>query len=413
MEQQEKPRLRPIDAHPIQLEGKRYLVLSDPLRLSGKELFLPFEGAFILSLMDGTNTLLDLKAAYVRKTGYMILDDPIGHIIQALDENLLLDNERFRAALATVEKNFRRSEVRPPFHAGLSYPSDPQALREFISGFYRHEKGPGVLPSVVNGPPAAGLAAPHIDLKAGGPTFAWAYHTLALNQPPDRFVILGTAHQGAENLFCLSSLDFETPLGRVRTDRRFVDRLTSDSTVDYCKGEIFHRTEHTIEFQVVFLQHLYGEAVPYTIVPVLCSLDPELFFRPELEGKRLVFQEFIYRLRETIRKSPGKTCLIASVDLDHIGPRYGDAFQPNEATIRQSLNDDREFLGYLEHFNDREFLEMARKINPLRKICGFGPLYTLLQALDCGRGKLLQVDHAIVDQRNSFVTFAAMIFQQP
>jgi hypothetical protein len=394
------------------MEGKRYVVLSDPLRLSGKELFLPLEYAFILGLLNGNNTLLDIKTEYMRETGYMLMSNTIDQFIQTLDENLLLDSDHFRSALSKLEEDFRRSEARPPFHAGLSYPTDPRELRELITSFYLHEKGPGPLPSAFNGPPAIGLAAPHIDLRSGGPTFAWAYHALAQGEPPARFVILGTAHQGAENLFCLSSLDFETPLGRVRTDRTFIDTLVLNSAVDFCKGEILHRSEHTIEFQIVFLQHLYGETIPYTIVPVLCSIDPELFFRPEFEEKRLVFHEFISRLRQTIIESPGKTCLIASVDLDHIGPRYGDGFTPNGATIQQILKSDLEFLEYLEQLKEREFLEMARQINPLRKICGFGPLYTLLKALDGVQGKLLHLDHSIVDSRNSFVTFASMVFQE-
>ena len=412
MEHQEKPRLRPVNAQSVQLEGKDYVVLSDPLRLSGKELFLPLENSFILGLLNGKNTTLDIKAEYMRETGYMLMSDTIDQFIQTLDENLLLDSDHFRSVLSKLEEDFRRSGVRPPFHAGLSYPTDPRELRELITSFYLHGKGPGPLPSALNGPPAAGLAAPHIDLRSGGPTFAWAYHTLAQGEPPARFVILGTAHQGAENLFCLSSLDFETPLGRVQTDRTFIDALLLNSTVDFCKDEILHRSEHTIEFQIVFLQHLYGETIPYTIVPVLCSLDPELFFRSEFEEKRLVFHEFISRLRQTIVQSPGRTCLIASVDLDHIGPRYGDAFTPNGATIQQILRSDREFLSYLEQLKEREFLEMARQINPLRKICGFGPLYTLLKALDNVEGKLLQLDHSIVDSRNSFVTFASMVFRE-
>jgi AmmeMemoRadiSam system protein B len=412
VEFQEKPKLRPVNAHPVQWEGKGYVVLSDPLRLSGKEVFLPLENAFILGLLNGQNTILEIKAEYMRKTGYMLMSNTIDQFIQALDENLMLDSDRFRSVMARLEEDFRRSGVRPPFHAGLSYPSDRGELKDLITSFYLHQKGPGPLPPTPKAPPAAGLVAPHIDIKSGGPVFAWAYHALAQGEPPARFVILGTAHQGAENLFCLSSLDFETPLGRVRTDRTFIDALLLDSRVDFCKDEILHRSEHTIEFQIVFLQHLYGESVPYTIVPVLCSMDPELFFRPEFEEKRAVFQEFISRLRQTIAQSPGRTCIIASVDLDHIGPRYGDAFTPNGATIQQALDSDRELLTYMEQLKEREFLEMARRINPMRKICGFGPLYTFLKVLEGVQGKILYLDHAVVDPQNSFVTFASMVFRQ-
>ena len=70
-----------------------------------------------------------------------------------------------------------------------------------IDGFYRHEKGPGTAPVFGDGEPVRGLVAPHIDVSSGGPSFAWAYHALAQKSPPDRFVILGTGHHGADNLF--------------------------------------------------------------------------------------------------------------------------------------------------------------------------------------------------------------------
>ena len=279
-----------------------------------------------------------------------------------------------------------------------------------IDGFYRHEKGPGTTPVFGAGEPVRGLVAPHIDVSSGGPAFAWAYHALAQSNPPDRFVILGTGHQGADNLFALTMKDFETPLGVATTDRTFVDRLASEAPVDYFKDELLHRTEHVIEFQVLFLQHLYGGSARFPIVPILCSFDPEFFFRSEFNRQTEIFRDFVSRLNRTIAESPGRTCVIASVDLDHIGPRYGDNVHPGQTEINRSLDADRELLALLSNGDDERFLHTVRRLNPRHKICGFSPLYTMIKAMHLGTGRLLSLDYTTVDNQNSFVTFAAMVF---
>src|SRR5262249_39163833 len=115
----------------------------------------------------------------------------------------------------------------------------------------------------------AGVAAPHVSPEGGIACYAAAYKAL----PPDlgdrTFVILGTSHYGEPDRFGLARKPFTTPLGVARTDTRLVDHLarTADGAVhveDYC-----HAVEHSVEFQVVFLQHLYGPDV--RIVPVLCG----------------------------------------------------------------------------------------------------------------------------------------------
>ena len=95
------------------------------------------------------------------------------------------------------------------------------------------------------------------------------------------------------------------------------------------------------------------------IVPILCSFDPEFFFHPEFDHKTGIFRDFTSCLNRAIAESPGRTCVIASVDLDHIGPRYGDVFQPGQADINRSLEADRELLALMSQGEDDRFLHTA------------------------------------------------------
>ena len=87
----------------------------------------------------------------------------------------------------------------------------------------------------------------------------------------------GYGHGGVEGLFTATSHDFETPLGRVTTNREFLAALSSELGRDPVAEEILHATEHVIEFQVIFLQYLFGGRHPFTIVPILCSLSHRFF----------------------------------------------------------------------------------------------------------------------------------------
>ena len=75
-------------------------------------------------------------------------------------------------------------------------------------------------------------------------------------------MILGVAHQYCQRRFALTRKDFETPLGLVPTDREYVDQIAALAGRDLFEDELSHRTEHSIEFQVVFLQYVLGEERP-------------------------------------------------------------------------------------------------------------------------------------------------------
>ncbi len=410
MESAECPKLRMIEALPVELDGRRCILLRDPARLTSRDLVMAMEAAFILNLMNGKNSVLDIKAEVTRITGYELAGDTVRQLIDTLDENLMLENERSRESLDQLRDAFREQTVRNAFHAGLAYPADPSRLHDLLDGFCTHEKGPGRFSANAGTESVSAIVAPHIDLNAGGPTFACAYHALARSNPPDRFVILGTGHQGTGTLFALTEKDFETPLGVVKTDRDFVRRLAHNASVDYFRDELLHRTEHVIEFQLVWLQHLYGTGHPFTIVPVLCAFDPEMFFRPDCRNHVSIFREFTHNLRDVVAKSEGTTCFIASVDLDHVGPRYGDNFQPDETTVQGCLAADRKLAESLAGGDGDAFLSNARAMNPRHRICGFSPLFTLLNGASLGPGKLLHLDYAFMDEQKSLVTFAGMVF---
>jgi AmmeMemoRadiSam system protein B len=400
----ESPRLRNrLMAIPIRQGRTVYIALQDQEGLSRETLVLSQQAYFLVTLMDGSNSLVDIQAAYMRQFGRMLFREELEELIRKLDASMFLDNDRSRAHRERIIAEFRSQPRRPAFLAGSGYEADPEKLRKQLLGFFPGELGgPGQPESGKVGRRLLGLVAPHIDLRSGGPCFAYTYKALVEAAPISTCVILGTGHEPLSRYFALTRKDFETPLGPVAVDGEFVDELCHRSTFDLFADEFAHRREHTIEFQALFLKLLLPEV---RIVPILCSFGVE-----EMEQAVEPIANMVRALRETIETYPRPVCVLASVDLAHIGPRYGDSFQPHPGTIRETALADERLLETVAAVNPEAFAAQLIRERNCRRICGLPPLYILLRVLE-GRaaGELLRYASAEVDTHHSFVSFASMV----
>ena len=198
------PKMRRIDAFPFETSGQKVIALRDPARLDYKVVVVSYPVFFVVSLFDGTRSLNDIKAEYMRRYGEMLYSERLDEIISYLDEQYLLESERYSDYRQKQEEEFRIAETRVPAFAGKSYESDPLKLTQQIDGFFNDSGGPGTPSQEQVGEPVQGLIAPHIDFQRGGSCYAWAYKALAESPPPDLFIILGTVHAPTDFPFVLS-----------------------------------------------------------------------------------------------------------------------------------------------------------------------------------------------------------------
>jgi AmmeMemoRadiSam system protein B len=399
----EHPKLRNhLMAVPLRHGKTFHVVLQDQEGLSRETVILSPEAYFLVTLMNGSNTLVDIQAAYMRQFGQMLFREELEELIGKLDSHLFLDNDRSRAYREQIAAEFRSRPRRPAFLAGSGYEADPDKLQAQLLGFFSPERGgPGDAETHRSGKRLLGLVAPHIDLRAGGPCFAHAYKALIEAAPIGTCVILGTGHEPLSHYFALTRKDFETPLGPVAADTVFVDELCRRASFDFYVDELAHRREHTIEFQALFLRLLLPEI---RIVPVLCSFGVE-----EIEQRVEPIGAMVHALRQTIEAHERPVCLLASVDLAHIGPRYGDSFQPHPGTVQEAARADERLLEAVATGDADGFAAILIHERNCRRVCGLPPLYTMLKVLE-GRaqGEVLHYTSAEVDPYHSFVSFAAM-----
>jgi AmmeMemoRadiSam system protein B len=399
----EQPRLRThLTAIPVRHGKAVHVLLQDQEGLSQETVILSPEAYFLVTLMNGSNTLVDIQAAYMRQFGQILFRENLEDLIGKLDAHLFLENDRAQAQREQIITEFRSSPRRPAFLAGSGYEADPNKLQAQLLGFFSPELGgPGDAERHRAGRRILGLVAPHIDLRAGGPCFAHAYKALVEAAPVGTCVILGTGHEPLSRYFALTRKDFETPLGPVAVDTAFVDELCRRARFDLFLDELAHRREHTVEFQTLFLRLLLPEV---RIVPLLCSFGVE-----EIEQSAETITLMVRALKETMEASTQPVCLIASVDLAHIGPRYGDSFQPHPGTVRETALADQQLLEAVGAGDPDAFARILIRERNSRRVCGLPPLYTMLKALE-GRaqGELLRYASAEVDPYHSFVSFASM-----
>jgi AmmeMemoRadiSam system protein B len=342
----------------------------------------------IVSLFDGEHTLADVQTVLMQRHGQRVTSADIESIAASLDEHGFLDSPRFAERVTAIESEFRAAPTRPAAHAGGAYHGEPKALRQAMDAFFAPPAGPGPIGRPRPGRPVRGVIAPHIDFHRGGPGYAWAYREVGETCHADVFVIFGTCHAGLGHPFALTRKDYETPLGPARVDREFVDAVVRRSRQECFGSELGHRTEHSIEFQAVFLRYLFGGRREFTIVPVLASFAHEALARgrePEADAR---VPRFLDAVMETATASGRRVAFGAGADLAHVGPRFGDADPVSPAELARIEREDRAMLETVTRADAGAFFASVAADGDRRRICGYSPIYALLRCLSGATGVL-------------------------
>ena len=407
----EYPKIRlDVNAFPMMVEGKAMICFQDSQKLSQGVLIPQTLFARIVSFFDGQHSIREIQYEAMKRYGDLVYTDQIAEVAEKLDAALLLESPRFRERLENLKEDFRKEPLRPAFLSGSSYPADSSGLKDQLGAYFTKPDGPGVPAREKRSPGLSGIMSPHIDFQRGGHCYAWAYKTLAEAEEADVYVIFGIAHAPSEGRFILTSKDFETPLGIARTDKDFVQALSRECAQDLFQEEFLHRSEHSIEFQVVFVQSVLGPAMKAQIVPVLCGSFDEYLAEGRLPEEDPSVSEFLRALRSAAHISQKRVCFISGVDLSHIGPQFGDP-NPVDAFGRSGLRE--EDLGVVERIENLDseglFRRLERNGNGTR-ICGFPAIYVQLQTIEASRGKILKYGQGPTPDGQSVVSFAAMAF---
>lgn len=410
-----RPRLRRVEAIPLDHEGRRFLGLRDPAGYSESVIMVPSELCEIVSLFDGEHSIVDIQAALMRAKGELVRSEEIERLVDGLDAQGFMESSAFAARRAAIDGTFLAAPTRRAAHAGGAYAADPAELRAAMDGFFTAPAGPGPVGVVTGDAVVRGLVAPHIDFHRGGPAYAWAYRDLAERGDAEVFVIFGTCHAGMAEPFALTRKAYDTPFGPAPVETDFVDALSARARLDLFASELAHRGEHSIEFQAVFLQYLFAGRRDIRIVPVLTSFAHEAMARGVTPAAIDAVRRFHDALAETVAASGRRVAFIAGADLAHVGPRFGDPAPMSAAELARVEGEDRAMLGAVERGEADAFFESVARDGDRRRICGLSPIYSLLRMVGSaaprgqgGEGVLRR--YAQWPDPQGTVTFASLVF---
>jgi AmmeMemoRadiSam system protein B len=404
------PRLRAVEAFPVEHEGRSCIALRDPAGYTDAIVLLHGPLLEIVSLFDGGHTVADIQAAVMRRHGQLVERRQIEEIADALDQQGFMDSPGFADRRAIVDTTFLASPIRPASHAGGAYAGEPGELRVMLDGFFTPPDGPGPIENERTAKPEVrGVIAPHIDFHRGGPAYAWAYRELAERSGADVFVIFGTCHAGMAHPFALTRKDYASPLGNVPVDRDFVDALARRARQDCFGSELAHRVEHSIELQAVFLRYLFADGRDIRIVPVLASFAHEAMHQGQRPDDDARVPRFLEALAETIAASGQRVALIAGADLAHVGPRFGDAEPVGAPELERIEREDGAMLESVAAGDPQAFFESVAGDGDRRRICGYSPIYALLRSLGGASGSVKR--YGQWPDPNGVVSFASVVFE--
>lgn len=414
MKADDRPRVRAVEVLPVGEKGERIYLLRDSMGYAEATVGLSEPAVFLVSLCDGMRTLRDIQAEYVRRYGEILTIETLTDLLTRLDEEGFMEGERFRSRLAEVRASFAASAVRPPAHAGVSYPEEPSALRHLVHGWLDDARSSRrISPEARNDRASTrAIIAPHIDLRVGGPSTARAYAALEANASVEVVFVLGTAHASPDTPFVLTRKPYETPLGTVPTDTGLVEELARRLPFDPFAEEMVHRREHSIEFQSVFLAALAerrASGPALRAVPILCGSVHAAIESGKLpEEDSAALAESVEALKDAIRAVGRSAAVVAGADLSHVGLRFGDSEGAEPALWEAAESLDRSALRRAAEGDAEGFYRTIAAAGDRYRCCGITPIYTLLRIASVKSGHLLAYEQT-TDETGT-VSFASMAF---
>lgn len=363
----QRPKLRPVRGFGTQAQGPdgqpvAVLGLADSKQVSDKIVFTQPAMQAVLPLMNGEHDL----DAIVSQIGRGLTLEMLEELVRQLDHAALIDGPNFDQLWVKMKADFDSSDVLPPGqsaafaeqlvlqqaantagHAALeSNPDDQQAAQEAaqqatqaIGDDEKSEKSPEALRSAIDQWMNAAMEkvedpsfdvlpkavfVPFTSYHQGWQNYAHVYGRLRVVDRPARIVILGINHFGYGSGVVGCDKGFKTPLGTSPVDAAFQEDMRNRLGDKLFEHRFDHEREHSIELQIPWIQHVFGDGENQ--VPIFAALvhDPVVNNGESYDGEGISLDAFSEALAGAISGAQGSTMVIASHELSHVGAAFGD-----------------------------------------------------------------------------------------
>ncbi|MAB82781.1 MAG: AmmeMemoRadiSam system protein B [Phycisphaerae bacterium] len=388
----QSPHIRRIQPLPVQNDQQQQAVaLRDPLMLSDQTMVVPPQIMLALQQCNGQRTIEDIAKTVSQEPAV------VQQLIEKLDEFGLVWGPNFE----TLEKQ-KRSQLHErgayPARASEALGADGVDGKSMLIDWTEQEEDPEIDFT------PRGLFAPHMDYRQTWPIFAGCWQALRTMEPPDRVVILSTNHYGIGDGVVGTKLGFDTPLGRCPADATLLEPLMESVGYHVLVDEIDHIANTGIEMQLPWIQTFWGD------VPVVAALIPNLE-QPMLEddAERMDRTDFVSHLRNAIDQVGGRTFVVGSGDLSHVGPQFGEPRPVDEQRCVDVEQHDRELLGHVVGADLEAFTSALQwNKNPTRWSSA-GTLAAMMELLDPGTVELIDYRQQVDEQNTSLISYCGLL----
>ena len=409
----DRPKLRPLPAQRFDHEGQSYALIQDPLGAFTSPVLIPLDAfVHICRHFDGELTLAEIQSRVHRETGSSCSPEILTRLVTQLDQAMVLDGPTFAVVPGVAFAGRRRG----PRHWRAGRMRRSTASCGPSSGSTFAAAG-GAGPPAIGGPArsgdrASGRAQPAHRLPPRRPVYTWSYKELAeqrrrrhVRDPGSRPPVLPPPVRP-------DLKDFETPLGVVRTDRDYVERIARagrrravrrrarapDRALDRVPGRSSSST-------CSGTSDLLDRADPGRVV----SRPHGARDRPDRRPRGAAGSSTPCRRRK--RPSGKKVAYIGGIDLCHVGPEFGDP-EPVDSDLQEHGSPIRSRDARARGGRRPGGLvpDGGRACPNRWRVCGLAATYTMLHAIGPAQGRLLRYDQALDDRRTCCVSFASMVF---
>jgi AmmeMemoRadiSam system protein B len=270
--------------------------------------------------------------------------------------------------------------VRAPAVGGMFYEKSPAALRKNIDEMLNRVQLPKVEGTV------RAVVSPHAGYVYSGFTAAHAYKLLE-GKKYDCVIAVGPSHREYFDGISIYSGDaYETPLGKVPINHKVRSEILQGekNIVASVDG---HRSEHSLEVQLPFLQRVLKE---FSVVPIIMG-----------DQRRQLCEQLTGALARVMANH--NILLVASSDLSHFHA-YDEAVLLDKRVIQA-----------VERFNSDVFIDELEKKS--FEACGGGPIAVAMKTarqLGANRAEVLHYCNSgdITGDKSGVVGYLAAAFMQ-
>ncbi len=357
-------------------EFENGFVVRDPFGLFEDLYFTP-QALYLISLFDGSRTLDEVKQEFFKATNIVLSDNEIIQFIKKMDDYCLFYNEKF---VNRIEEE--RAKILGLEYKEIKIVDNIGAIKNFIKQNLVFESEYNLI----------GLIVPHIDINIAMETYLRTYSKISKTKR-DIFLIFGVAHSIHLTPFSIFPKNYFTDRV-VRVENHVIEKIKDLFGYDVFFDVLSYKNEHSIEYPILFLDSIFDN---FYIIPSIVA------YSQNKNDMKIIAQ----RIFEVVKNYKDRIFLISSIDLSHVGKKFGDKvyYKPEEIDLK--------YIDMLINLRNDEAFEFLNKYDNQTRIDGQFANYVfleILKMLDVGSGKLFEYKNYYEEQTESGVSYCSIGF---